>query len=73
MELIELRRTSATIQCSSCLKHVPEGLNMSLRRLASIQSKYDGPNQKSFCSVENSLSLFDTEHQCLCLQAPENQ
>ena len=27
-ESIELRQTSATIQCSSCLKHVPEGLNM---------------------------------------------
>ena len=28
MESIELRQTSATIQCSSCLKHVPEGLIM---------------------------------------------
>ena len=28
MELIELRQTSATIQCPSCLKHVPERLNM---------------------------------------------
>ena len=28
MDFIELRRTSATIQCLSCLKHVPEGLNM---------------------------------------------
>ena len=28
MELIELRQTSATIQCPSCLKHAPEGLNM---------------------------------------------
>ena len=28
MELIALRQTSATIQCLSCLKHVPEGLNM---------------------------------------------
>ena len=27
--VIELRQTSATIQCPSCLKHVPEGLNMS--------------------------------------------
>ena len=27
-ELIELRQTSATMQCLSCLKHVPEGLNM---------------------------------------------
>ena len=30
MELIELRQTSATIQCPSCLKHVPEELNMCL-------------------------------------------
>ena len=28
MVLIELRRTSTTIQCLSCLKHVPVGLNM---------------------------------------------
>ena len=28
MELVELRQTSAAIQCPSCLKHVPEGLNM---------------------------------------------
>ena len=28
MEFIELKQTSATIQRSSCLKHVPEGLNM---------------------------------------------
>ena len=28
LELIELRQTSATVQCPSCLKHVPEGLNM---------------------------------------------
>ena len=28
MELIELKQTSATIQCLSCLKHVPKGLNM---------------------------------------------
>ena len=28
MEFIELKQTSETIQCSSCLEHVPEGLNM---------------------------------------------
>ena len=28
MEWIELRQTSVTTQCLSCLKHVPEGLNM---------------------------------------------
>ena len=28
MEMIELRQTSATIQCLSSLKHVPEGLNV---------------------------------------------
>ena len=30
LELIELRQTSATLQRPSCLKHVPEGLNMCL-------------------------------------------
>ena len=30
LEFIELRQISATIQCPSCLKHVPEGLNMCL-------------------------------------------
>ena len=30
LELIELRQASATVQCLSCLKHVPEGLNMFL-------------------------------------------
>ena len=28
MELVELKQSSATSQCPSCLKHVPEGLNM---------------------------------------------
>ena len=43
MELIELRQTSATFQCLSCLKHVPEGLNMcQCGVLASTQSRYDG-------------------------------
>ena len=31
---------------------------MSMRRLASTQSKYDGPNQSSFCSVENSILSY---------------
>ena len=56
MELIDLRQTSATIQCPSCLKHVPERFeHVSLRRLASTQSKYGGPNQNSICRVLNSL------------------
>ena len=29
MEWIELRQTSATLQCPSCLNHPPEGLHMS--------------------------------------------
>ena len=28
MEFIELKQTSATVQCPSCLKHVLEGMNM---------------------------------------------
>ena len=58
MELIELRPTSETIQCLSYLKQVPEGLNMCLWRLASTQSKYDRPNQSSFCSVKNSFLQY---------------
>ena len=30
LDLIELRQTSATFQCPSCLKHIPEGLGMCL-------------------------------------------
>ena len=28
LEVIELRQTLATVRCPSCLKHVPEGVNM---------------------------------------------
>ena len=28
MELVELRQTSATIQCLPCLKHVPKRMNV---------------------------------------------
>ena len=28
IEMIELRQTSATTQCLSCLRHVLEGMNM---------------------------------------------
>ena len=57
MELIELKQTSATIQCSSCLKHVPEGLNMCQCSvwLRPNQSKYVGPDQNSICSFKKSL------------------
>ena len=56
MELIELRQTSATIQCPSCPKHVPEGLNMFQCGV------WLRPNQRTmdrirsaFCILENSL------------------
>ena len=42
MELIELKQTSGTIQCPSCLKHVPGIDRVSMQHLASTQSKYDG-------------------------------
>ena len=45
MELIELRQTSATLQCPSCLMHVPEGLNMC-------------QCGSSFCSVENTILSY---------------
>ena len=36
--------------------------HVSMRRLASIQSKYDGPNQNSICSVKNFLLPFLSDH-----------
>ena len=42
--------------CILPLKHVPEGCeHVSMWRLASTQSKYDGPNQRNICSLENSV------------------
>ena len=42
VELIEQRQTSATIQCPSCLDTRTRGIeHVSMRRLASIQSRYD--------------------------------
>ena len=32
--------------------------HVSMRRMASTQSKYDGPNQSSFCSVESSFLTY---------------
>ena len=59
MELIELRQTSATIQCPSCLKHVPEGLNMCqcgvwLRPNQSTMDRI----RTAFAAFENSLLPF---------------
>ena len=63
MELIELKQTSATIQCSSCLKHIPEGLNVCQCGVwPRPKSKYDRTNQNSFCSVENSLLPYFSSH-----------
>ena len=56
MEMIELKHTSATTQCPSCLKHILKGHeHVSMWRIATTQSKYAGRNQNSICSVENSL------------------
>ena len=57
MELIELRQTSATIQCSSCLKHVPEGLNMCQCGdwLRPNQSTMD-PTRTAFAALELFLA-----------------
>ena len=47
MELIDLKQTSATIQCLSCLKHVPEALNMCQCGVwLRPNSKYDGPKSE---------------------------
>ena len=66
MESIELKQTSATIQCQcSCLSEARTRRfeHVSMRRLASTQSKYDGPNRSSFCSVENSILSY---HRNIC-------
>ena len=61
MELIDLKETSATIQCLSCVKHVPEALNMCQCGVwLRPNSKYDGPNQSGFCSVEHSILSYNS-------------
>ena len=52
---LELIETSATIQCLSCLKHVPEGSNMCLRGVwlrpnqdtkNTVDIKHDAPHRQ---------------------------
>ena len=53
LELIELRHASATIQCLLLPETRTRGIeHVSMWRLASTQSRYDGPNQSNICSVE---------------------
>ena len=54
MELIELRQTSETIQCLSCLKQVPEGLNMCLCGV------WPRPNQSTIDRIRAALAALKT-------------
>ena len=54
MELIELRQTSAIVQCPSCLKHVPEGLN---RCQCGVWLR---PNQSTMDRVRTAFAAFKT-------------
>ena len=56
MELIELRQTSATIQCPSCLKHVPEGLNICLCGV------WLRPNQSTMDRITAAFAALKTSY-----------
>ena len=56
LELIQLRQTSATIQCPSCLKHVPEGLNMCLCGV------WLQPNQDTMDRIRAASSALKTSY-----------
>ena len=56
MELIELRQTSETIQCLSCLKQVPEGLNMCLCGV------WPRPNQSTIDRIRAALAALKTPY-----------
>ena len=55
-ELIELRQTSATLQCPSCLKHVPEGLNMCRCGV------WLRPNQSTMERTKQAFAALKTPH-----------
>ena len=58
MELIELRTNLGDNSVSFLPEARSRGIeHVSMRRLASTQSKYVGPNQDSICRVKNSLLL----------------
>ena len=56
MELIELRQTSATLQCRSCLKHVPEGLHMCRCGV------WLRPNQSTLDRIRKALAALKTPY-----------
>ena len=56
MELIEQKTNIGDYSVSFLPQARTRGIeHVSMRRLASTQSKHDGTNQSSFCSVENSM------------------
>ena len=56
MELIEPRQTSATTQCPSCLKDIPEGLNMCLCGVCLR------PNQSTMDRIRTAFAALQTPH-----------
>ena len=56
MELTELRQTSATIQCPSCLKHVPEGLGTCQCGV------WLRPNQSTMDQVRTTFAALTSPH-----------
>ena len=56
MKLIELSQTSATIQGPSCLKHVPQGLNMCPCGV------WLRPNQSTMDRIRTAFAAFKTPY-----------
>ena len=63
LELIEARLTSATFQCLSCLRHVPEGLNMCLCGV------WLRPNQDTMNRIKASFEALMTPYYRATLQS----
>ena len=55
-KLIELKQISATIQCLSCLKHVPEGLNMCQCGV------WHRPNQSTMDRIRTACAALKTPY-----------
>ena len=59
MEFIELKQNIVDYSVSFLLEARTRGIeDVSMRRVASTPSKYDGTNQSSFCSVENAILSY---------------
>ena len=56
MNVIELRQTSATTRCPSCLKHVPEALNVCQCGV------WLRPNQRTLDRIRTEFTAFETPY-----------